>query len=448
MASLDLSHISRQTSDQADHQYVEWFQQTLDMHESAPKEQSAGGGFWRRLNSQGDAGIPQALLATILMLESRVLSSANCVERITHYAVDAQSDNQVVLIWESVYPEISRAVLDTALLCLHNFLDLASLQDQPIDVSIKKLFELAGKRRLDSSTAYLRASATRKGIPWHISNGQIAFGQGARQQRPPFSIVKTKTEPDDREGLTDQTQPLDQVLLREAEAIIEKMFPQPDAAFIPSLVFAGDRATSAAATQAEAVMHSAGLCVGTALKNAVKVGLEDKTTPKQEITHAPETLLQDPAIEAIVAAMSMRRIVNQGLGFPRCDGVALLLDPEQDQDITTQGIDVLIRACRGPFTIDVNNRLAPLLADRIGANRVILVSHSSDDQRLVAHLEKGGLSATRQWSADGPLVQIKCKDFTLSEAPLERRAMTRERLLEASMHAFALVQGVAGKKVS
>ncbi len=246
-------------------------------------------------------------------------------------------------------------MLVTALLCLRNFLDFSFLQDQHIDVSIKKLFELAAKRRLDSSTAYLRAFATRKGIPWHMSNGQIAFGQGARQQRPPFSIVKTEAESDGREGLTDQIQPLDQVLLREAEAIIAKMFPQPDAAFIPSLVFAGDRATSAAATQAEAVMHSAGMCVGAALKNAVKVDLEDKTIPRQEITHAPEILLQDPAIEAMVAAMSMRRIVNQGLGFPRCDGVALLLDPEQDQDVTTQGIDVLIRACRGPFTIDVNN---------------------------------------------------------------------------------------------
>lgn len=225
-----------------------------------------------------------------------------------------------------------------------------------------------------------------------------------------------------------------------ARAVLDHLFPDRRKACIPSLVFAGDRATSSAALQAGKLLADAGLDVGMALKSGVVIGGVRHELPEGRITRAPAMILRNVAVEAIVTALSLRRINDYGLGLSRCDGVALQLDRGQDSGTTKRGIEVLARACEGPFTIDADHPAAAAVVERLGAERVVFVSPSRDLPALSSHLAAGGLVAIREWSAEGPRVRLIRQDEVLASAPLESRTHTRERLIYAGIHAFALVQ--------
>ena len=227
-----------------------------------------------------------------------------------------------------------------------------------------------------------------------------------------------------------------------ARAVIDHIFPDPQQAHIPSLVFAGDRATSSAAQRAGAMLTDAGYRVGMALKKGVIIDGERHDVPEGRITRAPAMLLRDPSVAAMVTALSLRRVVDYGLGFCRCDGVALLLERGEEDTVTARGVDVLARACSGPFTIDSDHPAVRTVVDRVRAERVILVSPASDHPAVASHLASGGLVATREWGSEGPRIRLLRRDGVLASAPLESRTHTRERLLYAGIHAFALVQAV------
>ena len=191
-----------------------------------------------------------------------------------------------------------------------------------------------------------------------------------------------------------------------AGAIVDQVFPDADAAFIPALVFAGDRATSAAARLAGKMLRGGGLRVGVSLKKEVYFDGQRQAPPSGGIKRAPAMLLCNPAVEAVVVALSLRRVVRHGLDLPRCDGVALSLAPDEDDALTAQGLDVLIRACVGPFSVDSRHPAARTVADRVGPQRVVLVAPSADDPGVAAHLGGGGSVVTRQWDAGGPRLRI------------------------------------------
>ncbi len=411
-----------------------------------------------------DLAISHTLLDAVLAIETRALSIMGQGREIGYSATDTRADGTMVLIWEST--PMSRDALTVALIGLAELAGVPIPGAESFADEQERLMARAARRRLDARTNDLQAAAAAKGIAQRIWDGQLILGEGARQCRPhdvaPYTTAGdvhpaqiTPTTPEAAKTTStgiDLGDPSPTPFLRlvprevtdprNAQAVLERLYPEPQDAVIPSLVFAGDRATASAAQQAGMMLEEAGFCVGVALKRGVVLGGAHLEPPEGRITRAPAMLLRDPSLEAMVTALSLRRIVNYGLGFARCDGAALQLDPTTDRSVSERGIDVLLRACRGPFTLDSRHPARRKLIERVGAGRVILVSQTPDDPEVIDHLAAGGMAAARQWGASGPQVRLVRHDGVLASAPLESRAHTRERLIYAGIHAFALVQAV------
>ncbi|WP_324754971.1 hypothetical protein [Roseovarius sp. Pro17] len=411
-----------------------------------------------------DLAISHTLLDAVLAIETRALSIMGQSREIGYSATDTRADGTMVLIWAST--PMSRDALNVALIGLAELAGVPIPGAESFADEQERLMSRAARRRLDAQTLDLQAAAAAKGIAQRISDGQLILGEGARQCRPhdvappttasdqhPARIMRPTPEAAETAdtGIADgdlSPAPYLRLVPREvadpqnAQAVLERIYPDPQDAVIPSLVFAGDRATGSAAQQAGVLLEEAGFCVGVALKRGVVLAGAHLEPPEGRITRAPAMLLRDPSLEAIVTALSLRRIVNYGLGFARCDGAALQLDPTTDRSVSERGIDVLLRACCGPFTLDSRHPVRRMLTEKIGPGRVILVSQTPDDPEVINHVAAGGLAATRQWGASGPQVRLLRRDGVLASAPLESRAHTRERLIYAGIHAFALVQAV------
>ena len=429
--------------------FADGFHEFFRPSDYLPQVWSESGEFLRKLASADGMALSDNLLPATLALESRILSLAGHHDEIGYCAADrAPGDDpgdSIVLIWETADPALSREVLAVALSGIAELAGALGSGQPTFARALDRLEQWARARRLDPATGVLQAAAKECGVPCHLSDGALTLGEGARQRQPfgPSRVVPFTTCREDHGPRATGNGPDTPFDRDAARVLIDRLFPERDAARIPSLVFAGDRATSAAARQAGAMLTDAGRRVGMALKQGVLVEGNVRAVPDGRITRAAAMLLRDGDVDALVTALSLRRVVNYGLGFSRCDGVALQLEPCEDAGITRSGAEVLVRACAGPFTIDAGHPAAGWLAGQVGHGRLILVARAPDAPSVADHVAQGGLIATRQWGAEGPQVRLLWRDGVLASAPLESRARTRERLIYAGMHAFALVQAAA-----
>lgn len=420
-AEVDLGRLKGMSTDQLNPGFSTEFRSLFDMRKNPHTRSAETCEVMSRLGKGSGLPISEAVWLAALSLETSLLSLMNHSARIAYHAIEDRPGNTVLFRWETFDPRMSRDALNIALLGVSELCGLKDPEGRHFKAERARLFELASRRRLAHSTAILKAAASAMGIPCRLLSPQdLVLGEGAHQQSlssPPNEITTSD----------------------EAKAIIRGLFPQPVKAFIPSLIFAGDRATSAAARRAAEMLITSGRCVGIALKQGVFVNDQRLEMVDRQIRNAPSLLLRDPTVEALVTALSLRRVVNHGLGMARCDGVALLLESGEGESITARGIDVLTRTCQGMFTIAADDPALQIVTDRIGPDRVIAVSMDANDPAIVAHIAQGGLAAVRRWDTSGPHVCLMRQNGVLADAPMDSSTQTRARLIEPGMHAFALV---------
>lgn len=237
-----------------------------------------------------------------------------------------------------------------------------------------------------------------------------------------------------------------------AAAVLELVFPAGTNGRIPVAVVAGRRRTARVARDLDAILSACGRSIAVATRrgsfvNGQSAGL-DRAAPHESMSN----LLRDERVQVLVSCLSLRRIVNHGLGLDSCD-VAAIMDRRIDssyEDVFRRGLDVIARASPGTVVVSADNKLARAALNALDATRVILVASDPEHPAIAAHAAAGGAVVTKisgkHRKRDRMVLQRN--DEVLVSVPVARadpKSSARhvaKRRMQARMFAVALAFGM------
>jgi cyanophycin synthetase len=225
-------------------------------------------------------------------------------------------------------------------------------------------------------------------------------------------------------------------------AILDHLYPDSTTACVPLLLVAGSRGTGSVARFAENLLRAKGLTVGMSLKRGAYINGRPLDIPMNKLVRAPSTLLRDPSIEAMVAAVSLPHVAKHGLNLEKCDAVSLMsLDRETLTDDYANGLAVLLKANRGRFIVGSGNILARQALSQLDRSRIVLIAAGPNDPEVSDHIAAKGPAVVQHWSAGGagPQMTLVEAGRDVVSAPMLSLSQARPIRVEAIMHAFALV---------
>lgn len=232
-------------------------------------------------------------------------------------------------------------------------------------------------------------------------------------------------------------------------SIIDHLYPSPDAAFLPTLLFAGDRFTDAGAQVAARLFGESGFVTGAALKKGAFIDGRPVDVQGHRNSRGAAQLRRDPVVQALVVAASLRRMVGKGAGLLRTDGVAMLLEEDQADPIASRGIELLLALNpTGPFVTPAGAWFTDELLTRLPPQRVVLVCQNPEEPAVAAHLAAGGLATSVMWGVKGAMAVLQQRGHILAETLVPTRSQRRERSIEAEIYAFALFHAAAAARPS
>lgn len=176
-----------------------------------------------------------------------------------------------------------------------------------------------------------------------------------------------------------------------AGAAMETMFPSGSQGRVPIALFTGRSRLDPVARTLDHILRLAGMTVGIVSDDGASINGEPVGPNDWSSRQATRSVLRDPRVEALVTAMSPRRVVKRGLLHDLCEAAAIM-DARSDQDleITRQGLGVVVRATRGKLVVGVQNKLALEAVQHIEPDRLVLVSRGAGNAAVLRHLEVGG----------------------------------------------------------
>jgi cyanophycin synthetase len=228
-------------------------------------------------------------------------------------------------------------------------------------------------------------------------------------------------------------------------AILRHMYPDPASACVPFLLVAGDRGRGSVARFTDSMLRAKGLTVGLSLKQGAYINGQPLDIPEDKLQHAPNILLRQPLTEAVAAAVSLGQVAKHGLGLQKCDAVSLVsLDSEKISDEYVKGLEVLLKANRGPFVVSSKNHFARQALSSVDRSRIVLIAADSRDSEVSDHLAIGGAAVVRRWSKDMIGLQFAFVDAgnEVVSAQMPSLSGARQSHIEAAMHAFALTHTI------
>jgi cyanophycin synthetase len=180
-----------------------------------------------------------------------------------------------------------------------------------------------------------------------------------------------------------------------AGAMLELVFPPGTDGRLPTLVLIGRRGAGALARSLQRRVQAHGAVVGVATRRLAAVGGEALNREATDLAQALAVLQRDARVQALVAAISPRRALREGLGIDVADVVAVLPpDERDDDDLRREALGVAARAARTALLVQADDTLARTKlqalarAGRFDPARLVLVEPAAD---------KGSRSGLRAW---------------------------------------------------
>lgn len=217
---------------------------------------------------------------------------------------------------------------------------------------------------------------------------------------------------------------------------------------IATCLIAGDRGTGRIARELDSLLRGNDRSVGLVTRNGAFINGEALDIPDSRRRRSLRLLINDPRIEALVGAVSLRQIVKRGLQLEACQASAITSrNVDGDVDLFRRGMDVLIQATSGRIVVSVDDTLALDAVRVVDASRVILVTPRRQGAVVERHVEEGGPAIMTLWHEDqeqivlieggGPVLTLP-----IGEISRARPGRLKRRPIDATMFAIALAHGL------
>ena len=224
-----------------------------------------------------------------------------------------------------------------------------------------------------------------------------------------------------------------------AGAIVDFLFPPGSPCSVPKLLVGGDRGTGRVARAAEEMIRATGINVGLCLKRRAYLGGVPLEIQEKHMSQVPASLLREPSLECLVAAISLRRAATHGLGLETCDAAMILpRQHELDGPAFERGIEVLIEANRGKFVVLAKDGVARAALRDVDPSRIVLIAAGPADTDAQALAGAGNPIVTKIWLDDSPQMALFDKGRLVASALVPDRARSNAIELQAQMGALAL----------
>jgi hypothetical protein len=308
-------------------------------------------------------------------------------------------------------------------------------------VLLRELLRRARRRQWSTTTAVLALAAKERGVPFEpLAGAHLRLGDGIMQH-----VVSAST-PGLVPALAVPAASRDQV--REAgRAALESIVPTGVSARVPIAVILGDRGAGALARDLDGLLRAAGSAVGLATSKLTTVSGKPVDKTSLGPGAGARFLLADPRIEALVYAVSPKKVVTRGLRIDHATATAIL-DPSigNEADDDRRGIDVCIAACTGAVVADADHPLALHLTGELGPQRLVLLSPGPMAPVVIRHLASGGCAVVRGTIGDTEFVELRRSSDTVVSIRVaslrSRRVDIGERRIRRAMFTTALAFGL------
>ena len=233
-----------------------------------------------------------------------------------------------------------------------------------------------------------------------------------------------------------------------AAAILRRSWKEETDGHVPTVLVAGDRGTGRIAREFDAIIRGSGRISGLVMRDTAYLNGEALAVRQSRRRRVLRMLLNDPRVEALVGAVSLRQTVKHGLQLDGCQVAAIANRAvERDADLFRQGIDVMVRATSGPLVVSADNAVAVQALRGLDRRRLILVSTRRHGHALEQHLAEGGTAITTMWQDDQDRIVVLRDSETILSLPTDAPDHTRSgreagRSSEAKLYALALAHGL------
>lgn len=254
-----------------------------------------------------------------------------------------------------------------------------------------------------------------------------------------------------RPGLCMHTWPYEGQSRDVAGAVLRLAFPAGETGAVPAAVIAGDRGANTTARALHDLLKAAERVTGLCLKRTAKIGDlplgAESTSQRQNMKAA----LRDPSLDALVAAVSIRRVARAGLGLESCDAAAILPQAANgDVESFLQGVDVMLKANRGRFVLGAGDVVGLDALASVPLERLFLISVQADHPGFRAHVARGGCGAAIEMRDGEEFVVVVDEGRKLLDAPARagrRRSKLRDHQALLAAVALALSLGLSPEEV-
>jgi cyanophycin synthetase len=229
-------------------------------------------------------------------------------------------------------------------------------------------------------------------------------------------------------------------------AMLERMFPQGASAIVPIAVIAGVHGTTLVARDVAGLLRAVGRVAGLATRKHMAIDGRQIDAGSRCRRDPARFLLDDPRVEAVIAATSPHRIAERGLRIDRCT-VAALVDLGGDFGTAAgqRAAEVLCRATSDCLVVNADSPIAETVLEHPASAGVLLVAPAGS-KRLHRFLAAGGTAVHRVRRQGHDRIRLQRGDEVVCELPAPavraRSRKQRHRRIMARMYAVALAAGL------
>ncbi len=233
-----------------------------------------------------------------------------------------------------------------------------------------------------------------------------------------------------------------------AAALLDNIFSAGVDGRTPVVVVAGDKGTGTTARMLDMILRGAGRTNALALREQAYISGEDAELTESQQMQASKLLLNNPSIDALVSAISLRETAKRGMLLDSCT-VTVIMDrvKEGEAEHFYRGIDVVQRATTDCFVIAAGNVTALSRLSELGKRRIILVAERMNDPLLQTHISAGHEAVSTIWYEDKIHIVCLSGKQILAVIPFDMAAAgnglgAKRRIKNATLFAIAAAFGL------
>lgn len=202
--------------------------------------------------------------------------------------------------------------------------------------------------------------------------------------------------------------------------LLDNLFPGGVVSRIPVVAIAGDKGTGTTARTLDMILRGAGRFSALALREQAYINGDAAGLTASQQVQASQILLNDPDIDILVRAVSLRETAKSGLLLDSC-AVTVVMDraKEGEVDHFYQGFDVVQRVTTDCFVVAAGNVAVLNRITELEDRRIILVAERMNDPSLQAHINAGHEAVTTMWYENKVRIVLVSGKQILAAIPFE-----------------------------